>query len=192
MKQAAPALRVIAGDLDQRFTINGITMRLSPLERRLSPEIEALVVEQDTALLLDDSPSPPFDQDSAATASEILLEEDVDYPVGTILRKIGQPTRLLMVIHDLNQNPSWSETTIERALRNLFVMLPRFGIGSLALPALAQRHGALPVAQFLTLLCDYLSQNQLLWRGDLWLLLPRDCLQDSLARMHSLCDIHQP
>ncbi len=193
MKRSAPALRVIAGDLDQAFTVNGITMRLSPLERRLPSAVEALVVEQDTALLLDDSQPLRLELETSLTPSEILLaEEDIDYAMGTVIRKTGSPIRLLTVIHDLNQDPSWSEAGIEHALRTLFVLLPQLGIGSLALPALAHRHGGWPVAQFLTLLCDYLAQNPLPWRGELWLLLPRDSLQSSLARMHRLCDIHQP
>ena len=192
MKRSAPALQIIAGDLDQAFTVNGVTMHLAPQDRRLPSAVQALVVEQDSALLLDDQPLAPIDLGATPPVADLLLEEDIDYPVGTVLRKSGQPTRLLTVIHNLEYTPSWSEAGIERTLRTLFSLLPRFAIGTLAMPALAHRHGSLSVEQFLTLICDYLAQNPLPWHGDLWLLLPRDSLQDALATMHSLCDIHQP
>lgn len=81
---------------------------------------------------------------------------------------------------------------MERALQTLFDHLARYRVHSLAMPALAHRHGALPVTQFLTLLYAYLAYHQLPWGGELWLLLPRETLQHSLATLSTLCDIHRP
>lgn len=190
MKQQRPLLRVIAGDFDAPLSINGVSIRLSALERKL-PAVQALVVEQDTGMLLDEA-LPGLDMEHHAPRPDLILEEDFDYPLGTILPKRGQPLHLHMVIHDLHHSPNWSEASVELALQHLFDLLPTMGIGSLAMPALAHRHGALPVAQFITLLCDYLAHHPLPWNGDLWLLLPRETLQASLAALHTQCDIHQP
>lgn len=191
MKRQGPTLRVIAGDFDLPLRINGVTLRLCALERHL-PRVQAQVVEQDSGLLMDEATQLNLAPEGQASPSEIVLEEEFDYPVGTVLPKRGQPLRLYTVIHNLNLRPSWSEPGIELALDNLFALLPLLGIGSLAMPALAHRHGGLPVKAFLPLLCDYLAHHSLPWRGELWLLLPRETLLPSLAALRTLCDIHQP
>jgi hypothetical protein len=198
MKRSSPALRLIAGDLDQAFTINGVTMRLSPQERRLPSAVEALVVEQDTSLLLDESLQLEDEQqallesESAASLSEALFELEISYPIGGVYLKGRQPKQIMVVIHDLNQSPSWSEAGIKEALSTLFTQLTRYRVRSLAIPALAYRYGPLPVQQFLTLLCEQLKEQRPTWDGELWLLVPRHTLQPSLETLHSLCDIHQP
>lgn len=191
MKRQGPTLRVIAGDFDLPLSINGVTLRLCAMERRL-PRVQAQVVEQDSGLLLDEATPLNLTPEGDNKPAELLLQEEFDYPVGTVLPKRGQPLRLYTVIHNLNQRPSWSEAGIELALDNLFALLPLLGIGSLAMPALAHRHGRLPVEAFLTLLSDYLAHHTLPWSGELWLLLPRDTLLPSLATLRTLCDIHQP
>jgi hypothetical protein len=191
MKRQGPTLRVIAGDFDQPLRINGVSLRLCAMERRL-PRVQAVVVEQDSGLLLDEATPLNLQTHGESTPSEIALEEEFDYPPGTVLPKRGQPLRLYTVIHNLNLRPSWSEAGIELALDNLFALLPLLGIGSLAMPALAYRHGRLPVERFLPLLCDYLAHHTLPWSGELWLLLPRETLLPSLAALRTLCDIHQP
>jgi hypothetical protein len=191
MKRQGPTLRVIAGDFDLPLHINGITLRLSALERKMPP-VQALVVEQDSGLLLDENSPFPLTLEGKAAPSDILQAPEFDYPPGTVLPKRGQPLRLYTVIHDLERHPSWSAATLELALDNLFALLPMLGISRLAMPALAHRHGALPIETFLTLLGDYLAHHPLPWSGELWLLLPRVTLLSSLAALRTLCDIHQP
>jgi hypothetical protein len=195
MSGKSPRLQVIEGDLNRTFIISGITLRLSALERGQPHGVEALVVEQDTSLLLDDSlqleeaHELPTEGEGIATIAEQLLEQEVHRPLGTIFLREGHPQRILMVIHDLNQEPSWSESTISQALRTLFSLLPRYHLRSLALPALAHRYGPLPVSRFLELLCQELQESPPLWRGELWLLVPRHTLQASLEALGRLCDI---
>jgi len=190
MRQQRPVLRVIAGDFNAPLMINGVAIRLSALERHL-PAVEALVVEQDTGMLLDEA-SLSINSNQPAPIPDLISEEDFDYPLATVLPKRGQPIHLQTVIYDLNRKPNWSPATIELALEHLFDLLPTMRISSLAMPALAHRHGALAVEEFITLLCDYLAHHPLPWSGDLWLLLPRETLQESLAALHTQCDIHQP
>ena len=195
MTGKSPTLSIIEGDLNQSFTLNGITLRLSAMERRLPPQVQALVVEQDTSLLLDESlqldeeSELPFDSESTDSLAQSLLEENMDYPVGSVFLRAGSPASLLMIIHDLNANPSWDEEGIHRALNTLFAQLPSFSFHSLALPALAHRYGPLPVTRFLSLLCEHLTHHRPLWEGDIWLLLPRHELQAALETLHTLCDI---
>jgi hypothetical protein len=191
MKRQGPTLRVIAGDFDLPLHINGITLRLSALERKLPP-VQALVVEQDSGLLLDENSPLTLTLEGEGSPTDILQEPEFNYPPGTVLPKHGQPLRLYTVIHDLERQPSWSATTLELALDNLFALLPMLRISSIAMPALAHRHGALPVEAFLILLGDYLAHHSLPWSGELWLLLPRERLLPSLAALRTLCDIHQP
>ena len=191
MKREGTALRLISGDLDRQFHINGVTLRLAPEDGHL-PRVAALVVEQDTGLLLDEAVVLGQGDGGGGDITGGLLWEEYDYPQGTVLRRRGVPPRVNLVIYDLGQTPSWNVPGIERALTNLFAMLPRLGVDSLAMPALAHRHGGLTVVNFLGLLCDYLAVHELPWRGDLWLLLPRESLHAALAALHTLCDIHRP
>jgi hypothetical protein len=184
---------VIAGDLDLPLAINGVALRLCAVERHL-PTVQALVVEQDTGLLLDEAVVLNVTREERASTQEILQQPGFNYPIGTVLPRQGQgqPQRLYTVIHNLNRRPSWSEEGIEQALDNLFALLPLLGIGSLAMPALAHRHGKLPVAAFISLLGDYLAHHTLPWRGELWLQLPREALQPALQALRTRCAIHQP
>lgn len=191
MNRQGPSLRVIAGDFDLPLSINGVNIRLTALERRLPP-VQAVVVEQDHGLLLDEDSPLNLEQGESASPSDLRLTQEYDYPTGTVLAKRGAPLRLYTVIHDLNRQPSWSEADIELALEKLFALLPVLGIRTLAMPALAHRHGGQPVEAFLTLLGDYLAHHTLPWSGELWLLLPRETLLPSLAALRTLCDIHQP
>jgi hypothetical protein len=182
---------VIAGDLDLPLAINGVTLRLCAVERHL-PAVQALVVEQDTGLLLDEAVALGVAREEGGSVQEILQHPGFNYPIGTVLPRQGQPLRLYTVIHHLDRRPSWSEAGIEQALDNLFALLPLLGIGSLAMPALAHRHGKLPVAAFIALLGDYLAHHTLPWRGELWLQLPREALQPALQALRTRCAIHQP
>jgi len=198
MSAKSPRLQVIEGDLNRSFTINQITLRLCAIERRLPHGVEALVVEQDTSLLLDDSlqlkalRELTAEHKDIAAISEQLLEQDVDCPVGSIFLREGQPQRILVVIHDLNQEPSWSESSIRHGLHTLFSLLPRYRLRSLALPALAYRYGPLPVERFLELFCQQLHERPPLWSGELWLQLPAHKLRGALERLDRLCDSNRP
>lgn len=188
MYRAEPALRVITGDLDQRFCIHGVTIRLTPLERRL-PEVQALVVEQDTGLLLEEMGELYPEMAESAPATDILGTQTYDYPLGTVLLKRGKPVRLLMVIHDLECNPNWNEMGLMRGLDGLFAIAGRFRLESMAMPAPAHRHGGVTIMPSLTLLCSYLIEQQPTWQGELWLTLPRQELGAALNVLQDLCPV---
>lgn len=192
MAHYRPQLRLIEGDLSRTFALCGFTLHICDVDTPLPRDIEARVVEQDTTMLME----PPTRLDVAAIQGdsgssysrligEMLLEE-ADYRVGNISLRDGDPARIMLVIHDLSQTPSWNERGIKRALRTLFAMLPRYRFSSLALPALAHRHGRLPVERFLTLLCEEMREKPPLWGGDIWLQVPREALTTALQTLQNL------
>jgi hypothetical protein len=121
-----------------------------------------------------------------------LVEEDFDLPLGSVIPRKGQPLQLDTVIYDLTQNPIWSNSAIRAALDQLFSLLPKLHVHSLAMPALAYRHGKIPVVDFIRLMGDYLEHRALPWSGEIWLLLPRSSLQAALGQLQQLCDKQQP
>lgn len=188
MYRAETALRVITGDLDQCFCFHGVTIRLTPLERRL-PEVQALVVEQDTGLLLEEMGELYPEMADSASATDILGTQAYDYPLGTVLLKRGNPVRLLMVIHDLECSPNWNEKGIKRALDALFALALRFRLESVAMPTPAHRHGGIAISPSLSLLCGYLLENPPPWEGELWLTLPRHEMGTALNVLQELCPV---
>ena len=121
------------------------------------------MVEQDTALLLDESLQLRLDHETIGQLTSSLQEEDFDLPLASIVPRRGQPMQLDVVIHDLMMEPNWTHEVLEAALDELFALLPAMAIHSLAMPALAHRHGKLPVNDFISLLCGYLQQHRPTW-----------------------------
>ncbi len=198
MPRSRPQLRLIEGDLNRSFQLVGFELHICDIDARLPQGVEAMVVEQDTTMLME-IPSQLdvtlMQQDKGSTYSALIgemLMEEARYQVGGISLREGDPSRIMLVIHDLNQTPSWSEEGIKRALRTLFALLPRYRFNSLTIPALAHRHGKLPVERFLTLLCEQMRKEPPLWGGDIWLQVPRSALYSSLATLQRLCDSHHP
>lgn len=71
---------------------------------------------------------------------------------GTVVVKPGRPARLLAIIHDLDQEPSWTEEWVEEALSGVFQAASERGLESLELPLLGTRHGDLPPRRFVEIL----------------------------------------
>ncbi len=174
-------LRVIPGAFARPHTINGVEIHLYAEDRRL-PDVQALLVEQDTALLLEQQ-LELNQAENSRPLSHATLESDYEYPLGTILPKQGQPLRLHAVIHNLEECPNWSTQGVETALDNLFSLLSAMSIESIAMPPLAHRHGEAPISFFLSLLCNYLERRPPPWSGKLWLLLPQHALKPSLSKL---------
>ncbi|MBN1104633.1 MAG: hypothetical protein JXL84_14545 [Deltaproteobacteria bacterium] len=100
-----------------------------------------------------------------------LMQTQPEVP-GTVLVKGGSPVRLLAVIHDLNQDPSWKEEWIASALRGIFEESDRREVRSLALPLLGTIHGRLERKCAVALLAKSLRQGPLQRLRRLWLVVP--------------------
>jgi hypothetical protein len=89
-----------------------------------------------------------------------------------VLVKGTSPLQLLAVVHDLNQEPSWKEEWVGKALEEIFRETEERKLHSLALPFLGTRHGSLGKERFLVLLRSLLERIATHSLKRIWLMLP--------------------
>ena len=110
--------------------------------------VDALVEEEDTYLTL---------------SAEVMLRLPGEHPVrvmteahrsreelpGSVVVRSGRPLRLLAIVHKLDEAPSWRETWVASALKEIVDEVDRRALASIGLPLLGTVHGRLPAARSL-------------------------------------------
>ncbi len=137
--------RLIRGGRDPK-TLQGFRGEAPALCIAAAPEtappfaVDAQVFEEDTHLVLSAParlPDPPEHPIRVMTA---VLEERGVAP-GTVIVREGRPLRLLAVVHDLAEDPTWHEDWIRSAFAEVFAIVEKRRLTALALPLLGTRHG---------------------------------------------------
>lgn len=180
-RHTPPTLRLIRGDLDRVVKIGNTRIQVSPQERPPFA-VNAVTVEQDTALVLDEE---PLLYAPSQSINEINTElEHFSEPLpGSVLVKRGSPKRLFAIIHDLEQDPTLKQEWVIKALHNMLRLAERQPLHAIALPLLGTRYGQLEQHRFVELLCLTLKQFPPTLPLRLWLVAPR---QDAHALLESL------
>lgn len=160
-------LRAIPGGLHREIQIAGLRAVVGPEDRPPFP-VEARVFEEDTYLVLSAPVEVTTQPEHPIRLMTALWNLKPKLP-GTILVRSGRPLRLLAVIHDLNQNPSWRESWIAQALMEILQEVNHRRLSSLALPFLGAVHGRLPPERFLNLLGEALHRHPPSTLRHLWL-----------------------
>lgn len=165
-----PNFELIQGGL-QRETSFG-PLRIVAARESVPPfRVRAMVFEEDTWLVMSAAPTI-----CESEVHPIRLMTDVinaePEPVGSVLVKKGHPLRFLAVVHDVNQEPTWKETWIERALIRVFQEAELNHIPSIGLPLLGTQHGRLEKFRFIALLAAVLKQTDIHHLRQLWLIVP--------------------
>jgi len=134
--------------------------------------VDAVAVEEDTFLVLSADTKV---RDSHKHIVQVMTRviETRPEPPGSVLVKGKYPSfRLLAIVHDLNQEPSWREEWIASALDGIFREAESRKLKSIALPLLGTLHGSLEKQRFVVLLqcaLERMSANHL---KRLWLVVP--------------------
>jgi hypothetical protein len=170
-------LHLISGDLSRVVRIGQVSIQIGPEQRPPFPA-SAIVVEQDTALLLDEESSITEPLDSLQRLRE-EVERFREPKLGSVVTRRGRPRRLYAIIHDLEQDPTWREEWIAAVLKTLFTEAERLHLADFAMPLLGTRFGKLTSQRFIELLCDTLHRSPPTQPLKLWLIAPRH-------RTHSL------
>jgi hypothetical protein len=126
----------------------GIEVVVAPERPRAA---DAVVEEEDTYLVLSADPEvrePPVARLRAF--HEAYTAEPAE--PGSVVVRDGAPTRLLAVVHDLSQDPSWREEWVAAALRAVIAEADSRKVRTLAMPPLGRVHGSLPRERFVVLL----------------------------------------
>ncbi len=171
------SLQLITGDLARVVQVGNVSIQLGP-QQRPPFQVSAIVVEQDTSMVLDDEPIMYAPLDSLQRLRE-EVERFREPQLGSVVIQRGKPRRLYAIIHDLEQEPTWCEEWVVTALETIFREADRLHLVDLAMPLLGTRFGKLSAQRFVELLCKTLHYIQPAKPLKLWLVAPRH-------RTHSL------
>ncbi len=175
--------RVIQGGLRPETTLGAVRVAAAPEE---SPpfDVEAMVVEEDTWLVISADPrsSGPLEHPIRLMTEMI---ETGPKPVGRVLVEDGAPARLLAVIYDVDQDPICKEEWIASALLEIFHTCEQRGFSAIGLPLLGCRHGKLDQRRFVSLLHQALEQAPLHHLKRLWLVAPIKTNSDVIQLLKS-------
>jgi len=137
--------------------------------------VQAVVEEQDTALILDLEPVLRPPQQSYPALVSAMRQQRPRRPGDVIVRR-GRPLQLLAVVHDLDEEPGCRAEWIEPALTGILQRCVRYRIRSMALPLLGSVHGRFNGMHFVRLLRTALARHALPYPERLWLIAPKgDC-----------------
>jgi hypothetical protein len=109
--------------------------------------VDAVAFEEDTLLVLSSDPKVRDPHKHLMQVMTQVIETRAETP-GSVLVKGKSPLRLIAIVHDLNQEPSWREEWIASALDGIFREAESRKIRSIALPFLGTLHGSLEKQRF--------------------------------------------
>lgn len=165
-----PRLQLISDDYGRALVFGGVRIAAAPENRAPFP-VAAVALEEDTNLLMSARAEIRAPVESFGKLVDDMVAFDPVEP-GTVVVQGDSPVRLLAVVHDIEQDPTWNEAWIERALQGLLEETERRKLGSLCLPVLGSLHGNMPTARFAELLRRALEQHPPKRLRRIWALLP--------------------
>lgn len=171
-RHTPPTLRLIRGDLDRVVRIGNTRIQVAPQDRPPFA-VNAVAVEQDTALVLDEEPMLYAPSQSVNEINSELEHFSEPLP-GSVLVKRGSPKRLFAIVHDLEQDPSLRQEWVAKALHNMMRLVERQPLRAIALPLLGTRYGQLDRHRFIEMLCLTLEKSPPASPLKLWLVAPRE------------------
>lgn len=170
-RHSPPQLRVITGGMAEERRIGGVSIQLAALEA-LAPALDAVVVEEDTFLVLSAETTLREPVEGYTELQRELAQFTPPQP-GSVLLRSGRQLELLAIVHDLERTPSWRLEWITAAVDKVLDLAQQRQLKTLAMPLLGSVHGRFPAAQFLTLLRDTLERRRPAFPQTLWLAMPR-------------------
>ncbi len=172
------SLRVLEGGLTSTITWKGIHIVAAPKDAPPFP-VEAVAFEEDTFLVMSADPTVRDPKIPLIRIMSNLIETRPQTP-GAVLVQGDAPVRLLAIIHDFNEDPSWKEEWIEKAFQGIFEAAERMRLRSLALPLLGTVHGSLDRCRSVQFLAESLHRRLLHDLLFLWLVVPTGTARDVL------------
>ncbi len=131
--------------------------------------IQGLVLEEDTWFALSSSPKVLEPREHPIRVLTDAWEAE-PAPPGSVHIRSGHPFRILAIVHDLSQEPTWRVEWIELALRRSLRLARDRGLQALGIEPLGGVHGRFPAADFDALLRRIVSEDPEpaldLWRID--------------------------
>ena len=136
-----PQLRLVANRSDWEVII-GATL-IAAAHRQQPPfDVDAVVQEQDTFLILSEDKEI---RDSKESIAHLMIRAAnmPHYEPGKVLIKDRQPLRLLAIVHNFDREPCCRQEWVDQALNEVFALIERRQVESMAIPLLGNRYGKL-------------------------------------------------
>ena len=146
---------------------------------------DAVVEEQDTALVLGES-HEIRDPDKPAWYLAHKLASQQLYTPGQIIIKHSQPLRLLAIVHNFDDEPSWRLEWVAQALNNMDEIIRQYAIKSIALPLLGCQYGRIQPPEFITLMFEQIKSREHHTLKQLGLQIPDDGRAEILAMINEI------
>ena len=169
-------MQLIRGCYPCEFSIGTVSIIAAPKDRQPF-KVDALATEEDTFLVLSAHPEVRDPGEPMVRIMTRVIETKPITP-GSVLMRGGDPLRLLAIVHDLNQEPSWREEWIVSALDGIFLIAESQGISSIALSFLGTLHGSLEKQRFIVLLRNALGRISTVNLKRIWLVVPDETSSD--------------
>jgi hypothetical protein len=110
----------------------------------LPDTIDALVEEQDTCLVLGNSPVIKTPLESFPALVKKMERQKPRIP-GEVMVIHSKPKRIVAIIYDINHKPICREEWIETAIINILQQCDAYQIRTLAMPLLGTTHGKIDI-----------------------------------------------
>ena len=175
-------LRVVRGGLQKEISYGSLRI-VAATENRPPFSVDAVAFEEDTWLIMSADPKVCEPEEHPIRLMTDLINT-APLPVGSVLVKGGKPLKFLAVVHDVDQDPTWQESWIEKALLGIFREAEHRRLGAIAIPMLGTRHGRLQPTRFILLLDRALQQSPTNYLERLWLMLPPHVSRDIIDSMN--------
>jgi hypothetical protein len=177
-------MRLIQSSHHSEIWIGSVRIFVAPQD--IPPFIvDAMAEEEDTYLVLSaDLEVQETHEDLEPLMAELLKRSPVT--PGSVILTGKHPLRLLAIVHDLDQEPSWKEEWVTGALDGIFREAESRKLRSLALPMLGTVHGSLEKRRFLVLLREALERSSPKHPAQLWLIVPAGTTREILEMLASI------
>jgi hypothetical protein len=169
-RNSGERLKLIRGGYPRRIQTGSLTI-VASFERDPPFKVDAMAVEEDTFLVLSADRRVRNVREPLIKVMTRVISTQPRRP-GSVIVQERTPLRLLAIIHDLNEEPSWREDWITSALEEIFHEAERRKLRSIGIPFLGTLHGTMKKRRFLVLLRSSIERVFLHHLKQLWLVVP--------------------
>ena len=156
-----------------RCQVNQVEIAIAP--SKFSPfSIEAIIEEQDTALLLNESEELRDPGKKPPWFYANKLEQQTLLDPGQVVIRDTQPLRLQLIIHDLEADPICNELWIFQALQQALEIAEQRKIDALQTPLLGFKFGKIKPKQFFGILLEIINRQRPALIKRLWITVPEE------------------
>jgi hypothetical protein len=156
--------------------MGNVTISVCAADRQ-SLNVDAIVQEQDTHLILGTEPAIHDTHESYPSLVKKMERQKPLLP-GQVIVKNTIPLRFTAVLYDIEQTPVCTEELIADVLKSLLHKFNEYRLKSVAMPLLGCAHGKIKASGFIKLLQDTLTISNPVYPEKILLIVPPDEVDD--------------